>query len=51
MVLVLIVAGVALLCLCCGLVLGVAGMYWLGPVPSTPPPPATPAGLLLLFQI
>ncbi len=52
-----VVAAVAIICLCCGLVLGAAGMYWLGPVPTavpaavptvpvTPTPGSTPGSMI-----
>ncbi len=48
----LIVAILALICLCCGFVLGAGAMYWLGPVPSSGATPVpTPEGLNLLLVL
>jgi zinc ribbon protein len=49
----LIVAGVAVVCLCCGLVIGGVASYVFFPTQSAPPPtPApTPEGLNLLMNL
>ncbi len=47
----LLLAIVAIICLCCGLILGALGMYWLGPTPPSPatnPPPST---WMILFHV
>ncbi len=52
LIIALIVAGVAIVCLCCGMVFGAAAMYWLGPVPSSEPVfQPTPESLNQLFNL
>ncbi len=47
----LIVAAVAIICLCCGIVLGGLVTYWLFPVREVPAATPTPATLLILLNV
>ncbi len=48
----LIVVAVAVVCLCCGLVIGGTAVYWLFPVREIPAAPTpTPEALRLLFHV
>ncbi|MGE5140728.1 MAG: zinc-ribbon domain-containing protein [Rudaea sp.] len=57
LVVLLALAAVAVVCLCCGMVLGAAGLFYLNPAPTpipalSPVPAPTPEGLLhFLLQI
>ena len=48
LVIALIIAGIAVLCLCCGILLGAAGLYLAGPFNAAPTSTPTPVGLDLL---
>jgi hypothetical protein len=50
-VIALVLAGIAILCLCCGIILGAAGLYLFGPTNSAPTPTPTPVGLDLLRML
>ncbi len=47
----LVLAAIAVVCLCCGVALGATALYWLEPLPTPVPVPVPQPGSLLPFAL